>query len=93
MQGGIDAQRSDRGMEAMYSCYTSYMDDDMKQRMTMLEQKIDAIYATTEKTRKYFLWTMIITIALVVLPAIGLVFAIPSFISSYSQIGDITQLQ
>ena len=65
------------------------MDEDMKQRMAVLEGKIDAIYATTEKTRKYFQWTLIITVALVVLPAIVLIFAIPSFISTYSQISNI----
>jgi len=30
--------------------------------------KIDSIYASVEKTRKYFLWTFIITIVLVLLP-------------------------
>lgn len=50
-----------------------------------MEKKIDAIYATTEKTRKYLLWTGIVTIALIVLPAIGLVFAIPSFMSTYTE--------
>ena len=46
-------------------------------------QKIDKIYASVEKTRKYFFWTMIITIAVIVLPIIGLFFAIPSFMSNY----------
>ncbi|PIQ80466.1 MAG: hypothetical protein CO042_04425 [Parcubacteria group bacterium CG_4_9_14_0_2_um_filter_41_8] len=45
-----------------------------------LEAKIDAIYASVEKTRKYFMWTLIITVALVVLPLIGLMFVLPSFI-------------
>lgn len=57
--------------------------DNPEQEILSLEQKIDAIYVSVEKTRKYFFWTMVITIALVVLPAIGLVFAIPSFINSY----------
>lgn len=68
------------------------MDEEMKQRLAVLEQKIDAIYRTTEKTRRYFLWTLIVTLALVVLPAVGLVFAIPSFIDQYSQLTDLTQL-
>lgn len=68
------------------------MDEEMKQKLAMLEQKIDAIYQTTEKTRKYFLWTLIVTLALVVLPSLGLMFALPSFLSSYSSLGDITQL-
>jgi len=45
-----------------------------------LETKIDAIYESVEKTRKYFMWTLIITVALVVLPLIGLMFVLPSFI-------------
>ncbi|MDB5195237.1 MAG: hypothetical protein JWO84_421 [Parcubacteria group bacterium] len=52
--------------------------------------KLDAIYVSTEKTRKYFQWTMYITIALVVLPLIGLVFAIPVFLNSY--VGQIQNL-
>lgn len=66
------------------------MDPQSAQKLAELERKIDAIYATTEKVRKYFLWTLIVTIALVVLPAIGLVFAIPSFISQYSNLDSIT---
>lgn len=46
--------------------------------------KLDAILKSTEKTRKYFLWTLIITVLAIVLPLIGLAFAIPSFLSSYS---------
>lgn len=56
-----------------------------EERIAQLEAKIDAIYVSVEKTRKYLLWTMIVTVAVVVLPAIGLVFAVPSFISSYNQ--------
>ena len=57
-----------------------------EQRMLSLEQKIEAIYISVEKTRKYFKWTMIITVLLVVLPIIGLVFAIPSFLGTFDQI-------
>lgn len=53
-------------------------------RLLALEQKIDAMYASIEKVRKYMFWTAVVTIALVVLPAVGLVFAVPSFISTYS---------
>lgn len=57
-----------------------------EQKILDIEKKIDAIYISTEKTRKYFMWTLIITVAAVVLPIIGLLFAIPSFMSQYSQI-------
>jgi hypothetical protein len=59
------------------------MDPETKQALAALEAKLDAIYVSTEKTRKYFLWTMYITIALVVLPVIGLMFAIPAFMTNY----------
>ncbi len=61
----------------------------MEQKIIELETKINAIYVSVEKTRKYFLWTMIITVVLFVVPLIGLVFAIPSFISTYSNLGSL----
>ena len=60
------------------------MENEHTKQLAELEKKVDAIYASVEKTRKYFLWTLIITIALFILPLIGLFFAIPAFISSYS---------
>ena len=59
------------------------MQDDQSKELAELEAKVDAIYISVEKTRKYFLWTMIITVALFVLPLIGLLFAIPAFINNY----------
>lgn len=54
-----------------------------EQKLTSLESKIDAIYISVEKTRNYFKWTMIITVVLFILPLLGLLFAIPAFLSSY----------
>ncbi len=51
-----------------------------------IEKKLDAIFVSVEKTRKYFKWTMIITIAVIVLPLIGLMFAIPAFLDSFSSL-------
>lgn len=56
-----------------------------EERIAALEQKVDAIYESVEKTRKYILWTMIVTLAIVVLPVIGLFFAVPSFMSTYTE--------
>jgi hypothetical protein len=60
------------------------MDQEMQNKMAEMERKIDEIYVSVEKTRKYFLWTMIITVAVVVLPMIGLMFVIPSFLGNYT---------
>lgn len=51
--------------------------------MQQLEEKIDAIYTSVEKTRKYFVITMWVTLGAVLLPVLGLIFVIPMFVSSY----------
>jgi TRAP-type mannitol/chloroaromatic compound transport system permease small subunit len=52
-------------------------------------KKIDAVYESVEKTRKYFLWTAIFNIVIFVLPLVGLIFIIPWFLSTmnYSNLG------
>jgi hypothetical protein len=40
-------------------------------------KKIDEIYVSVEKTRKYFLWTLIVTVAAIVVPIIILIILIP----------------
>ncbi len=66
------------------------MNPDVEKRLSELEKKVDAIFVSVEKTRKYFLWTGIITVALIVLPMIGLIFAVPSFLNNY--VGNINSL-
>ena len=57
---------------------------ETQNKMEEIDQKLTAIYASVEKTRKYFLITMWVTIAVVVLPAIGLFFVIPSLVGNYT---------
>ena len=65
------------------------MEEDVRAKLDQIEKKIDAIFSSAEKTRKYFLATIIVTGIAFVLPLIGLVFAVPSFLSTYSEIGNI----
>jgi len=62
--------------------------DEIAQKLAEQDKKLDLIYASIEKMRKYFLWTMIITIATIVLPIIALIAIIPWFLkvmtSAYS---------
>jgi len=60
------------------------MEQDILQKLEEQNKKIDLIYSSVEKTRKYFLWTMIITIITIVLPLIALIFVIPWFLSVFS---------
>lgn len=68
------------------------MDEELKKRLAALEEKTDAIFKSVEQTRKYFLYTLIISVALVVLPAIGLLIAIPSMLSSYNSLESLDAL-
>jgi len=45
---------------------------------------VEEIYISVEKTRKYFLWTLIITVVMIVLPLIGLAIVIPIFMQTLS---------
>lgn len=59
------------------------MDQELIKKIEEQGLKIDAIYQSVEKTRKYFLIVAWITVATVVLPLIILAFVLPSFISTY----------
>lgn len=58
--------------------------EEIIKKLAELEQKIDNIYKSAEKTRKYFMWTLIISIVLFVLPLIAMVFVLPQFIGAVS---------
>ena len=57
--------------------------EELKKKFEEQALKIDAIYKSVEKTRKYFLMTIWITVIAVVVPIIGLAFVIPSFMNNY----------
>ena len=59
------------------------MDQELSNRLDEIEGKVNQIYTSVEKTRKYFQIVLWVTIAMVVLPAFGLLFAIPMFLNSY----------
>lgn len=60
------------------------MDQEIQQKLEEQDEKLDRIYVSVEKTRKYFLWTLIGTAVMFFLPLIGLIFIIPYFLSSLS---------
>ena len=60
---------------------------EIGEKLGELEQKLDLVYQSVEKTRKYFLAIIIISIIAFVLPLIGLMFAIPYFLSVYQTLG------
>lgn len=53
------------------------MEEDIKSRLEAIEKKTEAIYVSVEKTRKYFLWTLIATVVAFVLPILAAIFMVP----------------
>lgn len=65
-------------------CYTEAMDTELLQKLQAQDEKLERIYQSVEKTRQYFLWTLIGSVVMFVLPLIGLIFAVPFFLSTLS---------
>lgn len=61
-----------------------HMEQELHQRLLEQEKKIDLIYASVEKTRKYLFWTMVATVAFFILPLIALALFVPSLMASYT---------
>ena len=58
------------------------MEEKILEKLEQQSEKLDKIYASAEKTRKYFLWTLVITLITIILPLVGLVIVIPKFLSA-----------
>jgi len=58
------------------------MEPELLAKLEKQEARIEQIYISVEKTRKYFLWTLIITIVMFVLPLVGIVVILPWFAST-----------
>jgi len=59
------------------------MEEDIIKKIDEQGVKIDAIHKSVEKTRKYFLIIIWVSIICFVLPLIILFFVLPSFMSTY----------
>jgi hypothetical protein len=58
------------------------MEQDLMEKLSQLEQKVEATRLLAEKTWRLFFWTMVGTVAMFVLPLIALAFVIPYFLKS-----------
>ncbi len=63
------------------------MEAEILKKIQEQEIKIDAIYRSVEKMRKYFMWTFILSLVFFILPLLGLVFLLPSIWSSFTSLG------
>jgi len=66
------------------------MENEFKNKLEEQEKMLSAIYESVEKTRKYFVTMLWVTVGVIVLPLIGLAFVIPAFLNNY--VGTLTDL-
>lgn len=65
------------------------MDQELLKRIEVLEAKVDRVYESSEKMRKYFLTLIIVTVILFVLPLLAIIPMINSVMDTYSAIGEL----
>ncbi|NTW27177.1 MAG: hypothetical protein HGA36_02540 [Candidatus Moranbacteria bacterium] len=58
--------------------------EELLKKIEEQQVKIDAMYVSVEKLRKYFLWTLVITVVTIALPIVAMMFILPSLISTLS---------
>ena len=52
--------------------------EELLKKLEEQQVKIDAMYVSVEKLRKYFLWTLVITAVTILLPLLAMMFILPS---------------
>jgi type IV secretory pathway component VirB8 len=60
------------------------MEINIQEQLNRQEEKINKIYISVEKTRKYFQIILWATVIMFVLPIIGIIMVVPSMIKTYS---------
>ncbi|MDH4330487.1 MAG: hypothetical protein OEV93_02950 [Candidatus Moranbacteria bacterium] len=56
------------------------MEKEILNKFDEQETKLNAIYESVEKTRKYFLITMFVSVAAIIVPLLALILVIPFFL-------------
>jgi len=60
------------------------MEEEILKKIEAQDKKLEEIYNSIERIRKYFLWSFIVTVAAIILPLIGLLFVIPQFLRNFN---------
>ncbi|MEK7560452.1 MAG: hypothetical protein AAB539_00660 [Patescibacteria group bacterium] len=60
------------------------MDQEILQKLDTIEKKFDEQMKISRQMRRYFFWTLTISVAVIVFPLIGLIVLVPQFIGIYS---------
>lgn len=60
------------------------MEQEILRQIAVQNEVLQKVFISVEKTRKYFMWTLIVTLALFIIPLVGLMFVIPMFLGNLS---------
>ncbi len=60
------------------------MEEEILKKLQEQDERLDKIFRSVEKTRKYFLWTLIATLVTFIAPFIILLIFLPQIIGVYS---------
>jgi len=59
------------------------MDQEILKKFAEQDQKLEAIFKSVEKTRKYFKMTLIVSLVVIVLPLLFMPFVVSRFLGAY----------
>lgn len=57
-------------------------EQEIQKQLHEQNELLQKIYTSTEKTRKYFLWTLILSVVFFILPLFGIFLVAPSFLNA-----------
>lgn len=58
--------------------------EEVLKKLEEQQLKIDAMFVSVEKLRKYFLWTLVVTVVTIALPLVAMMFILPSLVGNLS---------
>ncbi len=59
------------------------MEEELAKQLKIQQELLEKTYRSAEKTRKYFMWTLIVSLVVFIVPLIIMMFVLPSFINMY----------
>ena len=63
------------------------MENEIFQKLNEHSEKLDKIHRSVERMRRYFLWTLIISVVFIILPLVGIALILPNYINTLLSAG------
>lgn len=71
--------------------YWRHMDTELTAALKALDEKISSVQDAVQKTRKYMFWSLVIQLAVVLLPILLLMVSVPFLLSTLSDLSGLYQ--